>query len=254
VDGAAFDEQIEALEQERAFIDLRGWGLTEVRGADAEGWLNDLITASLVGLPEDRAPRSFLLSPTGRIRADLFVLRSRGSVGFVLLQDARQPDAIADLLGPYVLSSEVELSPVDPGGLLVKPRPGLWWTAAWEAPDDGSVPAGPEALEAWRIRQGLARFPVDLDVDSLPAEADLDVDRSEQGLLPGPGVRCPGAEPRPPTAAGPRGQGGDTAPAGRGGPFAGSPGRERHQRGAARRIVGDGSYPLGRKGYRSHRQ
>jgi tRNA-modifying protein YgfZ len=176
VDGAAFDEQIEALEQERAFIDLRGWGLTEVRGADAEGWLNDLITASLVGLPEDRAPRSFLLSPTGRIRADLFVLRSRGSVGFVLLQDARQPDAIADLLGPYVLSSEVELSPVDPGGLLVKPRPGLWWTAAWEARDDGSVAAGPEALEAWRIRQGLARFPVDLDVDSLPAEADLDVE------------------------------------------------------------------------------
>jgi tRNA-modifying protein YgfZ len=50
------------------------------------------------------------------------------------------------------------------------------WTAAWEARDDGSIPAGPEALEAWRIRHGLARFPVDLDADSLPAEAGLDIE------------------------------------------------------------------------------
>ncbi len=58
----------------------------------------------------------------------------------------------------------------------MRPRPGPGWTAAWEAPDDGSVPVGPEALEAWRIRHGLARFPVDLDADSLPAEAGLDVE------------------------------------------------------------------------------
>ena len=176
MDGATFDEQLEAVEQERAFVDLRGWGLTEVRGADAEGWLDDLVTASVAGLPAGEALRSFLLSPTGRIRADLRVLRPRSGDGFLLLQDTAQPDAIADLLGPYVLSSDVELAPADPRGLFVKPRPGLVWTAAWEARDDGSVPAGPEALEAWRIRHGLARFPVDLDADSLPAEAGLDVE------------------------------------------------------------------------------
>ena len=176
MDGAAFDEQLEALEQERAFVDLQGWRLTEVRGADAEGWLNDLVTASVDRLPGGEALRSFLLSPTGRIRADVHILRARSGDGFLLLQDTAQPDAIADLLEPYVLSSDVELAPADPRGLLVKPRPGLGWTAAWEARDDGSVPAGPEALEAWRIRHGLARFPVDLDADSLPAEADLDVE------------------------------------------------------------------------------
>jgi tRNA-modifying protein YgfZ len=177
VAGAAFDEQLEALEQGRAFVDLQGWGLTEVRGADAEGWLNDLVTASVDGIPEGEALRSFLLSPTGRIRADLHVLRARSGDGFLLLQDADQPDAIADLLRPYVLSSDVELAPADPRGLLVKPRPGLGWTTAWGgARDDGSVPAGSEAIEAWRIRHGLARFPVDLDADSLPAEADLDVE------------------------------------------------------------------------------
>ena len=176
MDGAAFDEQLEALEQGLAFVDLRGWGLTEVRGADAEGWLNDLVTASVDGLPEGEALRSFLLSPTGRIRADLRVLRPREGDGFLLLQDSAQPDTIADLLAPYVLSSDVELAPADPRGLLVRPRPGLSWTTAWGAPDGGSVPAGPEALEAWRIRHGFARFPVDLDADSLPAEAGLDVE------------------------------------------------------------------------------
>jgi folate-binding protein YgfZ len=157
-------------------VDLQGWGLTEVRGADAEGWLNDLVTASVDGIPQGEALRSFLLSPTGRIRADLHVLRARSGDGFLLLQDPDQPVAIADLLGPYVLSSDVELAPADPRGLLVKPRSGPGWTTAWEAREDGSVPVGPEALEAWRIRHGLARFPVDLDADSLPAEADLDVE------------------------------------------------------------------------------
>ncbi|HJY32287.1 MAG TPA: hypothetical protein VJ573_05250 [Actinomycetota bacterium] len=176
MDGAAFDEQLEALEQERAFVDLRGWGLTEVRGADAEGWLNDLVTASVDGLHEGEAVRSFLLSPTGRIRADVHVLRSRSGDGFLLLQDTAQPDTIAGLLAPYVLSSEVELTAADPRGLLVKPRPGLAWRAAWEARDVRSVAAGQEALEAWRIRHALARFPVDLDADSLPAEAGLDVE------------------------------------------------------------------------------
>jgi folate-binding protein YgfZ len=176
MDGAAFDVQLEALEQERAFVDLRGWGLTEVRGVDAQAWLNDLVTASVDGLREGAALRSFLLSPTGRIRADVHVLHARAGDGLLLLQDTAQPETIADLLAPYILSSDVELAPADPRGLLVQPRPSLGWTAAWEVRDDGSIAAGPEALEAWRIRHGLARFPVDLDADSLPAEAGLDVE------------------------------------------------------------------------------
>jgi folate-binding protein YgfZ len=172
----AFDEQLEALEQERASVGLEGWGLTEVRGADAEGWLNDLVTAAIDRLAEGEALRSFLLSPTGRIRADVFVLRSRASDGFLLLQSPGQPDAIADLLAPYVLSSEVELAPHDPSGLHVGPRPGPGWAAGWEAPDAGSVTVGTEAFESWRIRLGLARFPVDLNPDSLPAEAGLDIE------------------------------------------------------------------------------
>jgi tRNA-modifying protein YgfZ len=172
----AFDEQLEALEQEWASVGLEGWGLTEVLGADAEGWLNDLVTASIDRVAGGEARRSFLLSPTGRIRADVFVLRSRAGEGLLLLQGPGQPDTIADLLAPYVLSSEVELASADPAGLHLRPRPDPLWSAGWEAPAAGSVTVGPEALESWRIRHGLARFPVDLDPDSLPAEAGLDVE------------------------------------------------------------------------------
>src|SRR5439155_19186588 len=38
----------------------------------------------------------------------------------------------------------------------------------------GLVPAHPNAVEVLRIRRGIPRFPVDLDEDSLPAEADLE--------------------------------------------------------------------------------
>jgi hypothetical protein len=172
---AAFERQVQALDDGRAVLDLDGWTLTEVRGAEAEGWLNDLVTASTEGIRNGEAVRSLLLSPTGRIRADFHVLRSPAGEGFLLLQGPGQPDAVATLLTPYVLSSDVELAAADPTGLLVTPRTGPGWTATRDGPSD-PMPVGAEAVEAWRIRHGIARFPVDLNADSLPAEAGLDVE------------------------------------------------------------------------------
>jgi tRNA-modifying protein YgfZ len=172
--GAAFERQVQALDDGRAVLDLEGWTLTEVRGADAEGWLNDLVTASMEGILDGEAVRSLLLSPTGRIRADFHVLRSPGK-GFLLLQGPGQPDGVAILLTPYVLSSDVELAAADPTGLLVTPRLGSGWTATRGDSGD-AVRVGAEALETWRIRHAIASFPVDLDADSLPAEAGLDVE------------------------------------------------------------------------------
>jgi hypothetical protein len=172
---AAFERQVQALDDGRAVLDLDGWTLTEVRGAEAEGWLNDLVTASTERIRNAEAVRSLLLSPTGRIRADFHVLRSPAGEGFLLLQGPGQPDAVATLLTPYVLSSDVELAAADPTGLLVTPRTGPGWTATRDGPSD-PMPVGAEAVEAWRIRHGIARFPVDLNADSLPAEAGLDVE------------------------------------------------------------------------------
>lgn len=180
MDTRTSERQIDALDRGDGSLDLEGWGLTRVDGADAEGWLNDLVTASTGVLEPGWALRSLLLSPTGRIRADVHLLRAAPGDGFLILQGPGQPDPIAALLAPYVLSSRVELLPADPGRLLVRPRAGPRWAATWDEPDDGSVRVGADAFETWRIRHGIARFPLDFPVDlggdPLPAEAGLDVE------------------------------------------------------------------------------
>jgi folate-binding protein YgfZ len=174
VDRATFERQVQALDEGLAVLGLDGWTLTEVRGPDGARWLNDLVTASTEGLGQD-AVRSLLLSPTGRIRADFHLLRSIADETFLLLQGPGQPKAVATLLAPYVLSSEVELEPADPPNLFITPRAGPRWTVAADRPRDAVAVDG-KAFEAWRIRHGVARFPVDLDADSLPAEAGLDAE------------------------------------------------------------------------------
>ena len=234
---------------------LQGWGLTEIRGADAEGWLNDLVTASIDRLAEGEALRSFLLSPTGRIRADVFVLPARAGEGFLLLQGPGQPDAIADLLAPYVLSSEVELAPSDPSGLApgapARPRvdrglgggrrgghgrPGGPGVVA-DPPRSGPLPGRPGP--GFAARRGRARRGTG--------------DRSDQGLLPRPGVGCTGAEPRAPAAGGARGASRDPAPARLAGPFERGGRGVGHQRGAPRRPRRGSSVSVGTQGKRSSR-
>jgi folate-binding protein YgfZ len=190
-------DEVLALEEGRAFADRSSYRKTLVTGGDAEGWLNDLLTARLAGLAEGSARRSLLLTPTGRIRADVTV--AGVAEGFLLLQDPGQPDPIGDLLAPYVLSSDVLLADRT-GDLALFSVPGtaaarLGWaghtpSVLGEGRDiltsaaagsrirsmmnEQLVEVGNEALEIWRIRRGVPRFPVDLDGNSLPAEAGLE--------------------------------------------------------------------------------
>lgn len=167
------DEQIRALRERRAFVvpDAR---TIAVRGADAAGWLNDLVTAGVDRLGDGESVRSLILSPTGRIRADLHVLRS--SDRFLLVQSLDQPEPVDAILLPYVLSSAVELEPVETEPVL-HPAPaseGAGWRCALE-PVPGAAEVGRDAAEAWRIAEGIVAFPIDLDAGSLPSEAGLDV-------------------------------------------------------------------------------
>jgi folate-binding protein YgfZ len=194
------DGQVEALLEGRASVDLTHHRKIHVTGGDARGWLNDLVTAGVEALRPGEARRSLLLSPTGRIRADLHVHGMHD--GLLLVQDPSQPAAVDALLERYVLSSDVRLrdrttelclfalpGPGHPVGIegLTTWRPScLGEGADVLLPVDrrdqaaerllaaGRVAAGEEAVEAWRVLTGGARFPVDLDEDSLPAEAELD--------------------------------------------------------------------------------
>jgi tRNA-modifying protein YgfZ len=192
--------QLDALRSGGGYADLSGWRKVAVTGGDARTWLNDLLSADLADLAEGTSRRSLLLSPTGRIRADLTVAAI--GPGITLFQDPIQPSAVDALLAPYVLSSDVDLADVtDDLALVGVPGPAVP-PAALEAPAEVLRPSclgpgadlvagadrrgrlrealgelvevGLEGLEAWRIERGLARFGVDLGEDSLPHEAGLD--------------------------------------------------------------------------------
>ena len=193
--------QLDALERGAAFAVLRGWRTIAVDGSDAASWLHDLVTADVAGLADGQSRRSLLLTPTGRIRADVHV--ARVGAGFRLLQEPSQAP-IDELLSRYVLSSDVTL--IDRSAEVVVVAV-LGRSAAEDGHDDpvvltpsllgagrdlllpagdpvdrtvdrlvaaGAVEVGPEALEAWRIRRGTARMGADFGSDALPAEVDLE--------------------------------------------------------------------------------
>jgi len=190
--------QLEALEREHAFAELRGWRLLGVRGADAGAWLHDLVTADVRTLEPGAARRSLVLSPTGRVRADLHVAFQDD--GFLLLQDPIQPEPVEAILAPYVLSSDVELIDVSRrltafavlGGHAAEDGATVWspsplGVGAGVVVDAGEparrlraalaadlIEALPEALERWRIRRGIPRMGADFATDALPAEAGLE--------------------------------------------------------------------------------
>lgn len=192
------NQELDALEQERAFVDLSSYRKVRVTGSDARAWLHDLVTADVASLESGCACRSLLLTPTGRIRADFSV--GCEPDGFLLLQPADQQDHIGLLLSVYTLSSDVvmhdatnelalfavpghaaaligfALSPsvLGAGVDLVSPvgKPARRATDMFVKND--LVEAGPAALESWRIRRGVARMGPDFGTDSLPAEAGLE--------------------------------------------------------------------------------
>jgi tRNA-modifying protein YgfZ len=210
----ALERAVDALDSGRAFAELENVAVTIVSGGDARGWLNDLVTTDVMTLERFDTRPSLLLSPTGRIRASFHVL-GLGDTGFALAQPSDQPARIADLLLPYVLSSDVTIYPSRfrlfpvPGG----EAPPTWLDDVWlpsvlgggfdilvGASDDdalndvrerlrgdGLEAVGPEAVDARRILRGEPTFPTDLDQESLPSEAGLDgppvTDRSKGCFL-----------------------------------------------------------------------
>jgi tRNA-modifying protein YgfZ len=184
-----------ALRRGRGAVDLSSWRKLLVAGGEARKWLNDLITADIGDLEQGLSLRSLLLTPTGRIRADFTVAAIND--GFMLIQDSEQPQPLLTVLDPYVLSSDVRLEDTTRDHSLlavpsadVPPQTGaIGWRPSTLGPGfdvlgdtdrveellpEGFTLATLEALEAWRIEGGQARFGVDLLTDSLPQEAGWD--------------------------------------------------------------------------------
>jgi len=193
-------KQVSALEEERAFLDRSPWRKVRVTGADAVTWLGDLLTADIAALEPGRGCRSLLLTPTGRIRADIQVARREDDL--VLLQAPEQPEHIGLALSTYILSSDVSLedrtndlalftvpgraaslvgihgatepSSVGPGIDVLVDAGKPAWRFVEACIAAGLEEAGADAYEIWRVRRGIARMGPDFDELSLPAEAGLE--------------------------------------------------------------------------------
>jgi len=174
------DAQVEALVHGRAFAVLSNLRLLSVRGADARSWLGDLITADVAGMTVGDARRSLVLTPTGRIRAEVLVLAIDD--WFVLAQDPDQEEWVGDVLAPYVLSSAVELADVSDERTFLLLEPGGYRCVDRDRrgpverglEGEGRIRAGAEALEVVRVRRGEPRIGVDVVVGGLPVGARLD--------------------------------------------------------------------------------
>ncbi len=177
-----------------------------IAGADAVAWLHDLLTADIASLEPGRARRALLLTPTGRIRADVRVVRDVDACW--LLQPASQRERIGDALAIYVLSSDVVIDAERPvtvisllgdGSTRAVPRGSgvLAASPSWLGDEGGGgvdvivfgsgdavveaalqgagrVGAPPDVLETLRVRRGIARMGVDFAAGALPAEAGLE--------------------------------------------------------------------------------
>lgn len=186
--------EAEALATGRAFTVTSHLQIVEVRGRDASAWLHDLLTADVASLVPGAACRSLLLTPTGRIRADLTV--GRVQAGFALLQERDRGDDIAAALRPYVLSAQVELHPSTQVVVTTCAEPATPSSSVDVAPShlgvgrdllredlaearaaltaEGAVEVERSRLEDLRVQLGCPRIGVDFEPGALPAEAGLD--------------------------------------------------------------------------------
>ncbi|HSL10951.1 MAG TPA: hypothetical protein VLA82_06515 [Actinomycetota bacterium] len=186
----------DALARDEAFVVLHGFTRIDVSGVDAVAWLHDLLTADIASLADHGAVRSFVLTPTGRIRAEVRVIRRPGSVELVERSD--EATSIASILAPYVLSSDVTFGEPEAVALVAVPGatqlPHLTFASATPSMlgdgldvvsrvDDVDAvrralsprrEVSPEAAEALRIRLGIPRWRVDLHPDSFPVGAGVD--------------------------------------------------------------------------------
>jgi tRNA-modifying protein YgfZ len=168
-------DQVEALDEGRASVDRSSDRIFRVAGADARRWLGDLVTADIASMRPGSSVRSLLLTPTGRIRADMWIVQIDDA--FLVLQSLDQAEAVIDALGPFVLSSAVTLE--DATGTItaafIPARRSIVVRVSEGGPDElGATPVDERAYELWRIGRGDPRMGVDFDAGSLPAESGLE--------------------------------------------------------------------------------
>lgn len=159
--------------------------LIYITGEDAQGFLHNLITTDVNGLPEGEARPGALLTPQGKILFDFLIWRSEN--GFTLECEAAIADALLKRLTMYKLRAAVSLSCTAEGVTVV-------WGEEAEAAQGvidaafgkanirvirqtiGAEHDSREAYDALRIEAGLAIAPQDYALqDAFPHDVLMDL-------------------------------------------------------------------------------
>lgn len=166
-------------------VSLQDRSLIRVAGADAQGFLHNLITTDVNGLPEGEARPGALLTPQGKILFDFMLWRD--GEGFVLECETSIADALLKRLTMYKLRAAVILTAEAQGVTLV------WGEEAGAAQgivdaafgkanirvirQTGATGTGSQqAYDLLRIEAGLAAAPQDYALqDAFPHDVLMDL-------------------------------------------------------------------------------
>ncbi|MCO5730814.1 folate-binding protein YgfZ [Rhizobium sp. SSA_523] len=171
-------------------IHLSDRSLIDIAGADAQGFLHNLITTDVEGMPEGEARPGALLTPQGKILFDFLIWRHLE--GFRLECDTAQQEALIKRLSMYKLRAAVTLAPAGTGVLVVwgeeaKHAQGVIDLAFQKAgilvkrqaggPQADEVqPVAAQAYNRLRIQAGLALAGQDYPLqDAFPHDVTLDL-------------------------------------------------------------------------------
>jgi folate-binding protein YgfZ len=161
-----------------------------VRGPDAVAYLDGLLSQDVAAMASGSVARSFLLAPTGKLRALLWLLRDRDDVG--LVADVGSAGHVVADLNRFKLRVDVHID-AGPTPLRSVVGPGAAITPGWSVADgvvtiradlavprylttkvaDGVAELSHELADALRIESGEPRMGVDVDESTIPQESGL---------------------------------------------------------------------------------
>lgn len=137
-------------------------GLVAIDGDEAAPFLNDLITANTLDLPEGAVRQSLLLTPQGRVLFDMLI--SRDGDGFLIELDLERRDAFIKKMSMYRLRRAVNI--------------------AADAREVYALTDHTEGFQDSRFDQGVMRFYGNRD-DADAADADWQAFRYQHGVAEG---------------------------------------------------------------------
>jgi tRNA-modifying protein YgfZ len=176
-------------------------GVLKVDGADARGFLDGLLTANMAGAVPGRGIHAALLSPQGKIMADMFVTEADAEEGGGFYIDAPlvAVEALAKKFSLYKLRAEVTITdqtadigvialwggiePLDIGLSFLDPRtPAMGHRILAHrtqlepiAAEMGASVVAAADYHAWRVMHGMGEVGFDFQLnDAFPHEINMD--------------------------------------------------------------------------------